>query len=276
MKKFVFIFAMGLALASCNKDSDEPNNNEAPANPLPEQYRALRGIFDGNGVGAAADIGMGVILLFNQDGDRYAWFEDGEIKVELDLDDSESIFRNSELDKVGAATLTTESRLYIFNVEGEQYTFANFNPDHVEEGWDDEDLFDWSQGVSQTYQWGPDNTIAFDRVSAMWTLANPGDGCYDAFVEYRTMNMADGNGDRLQPYDIPGFFFSDGPFDTRLWTAENNCGGPDGLIPFDRIGAACRYIEPNKIEEILFSVDGTRFCYYIASVGEVSEVFDLY
>jgi hypothetical protein len=277
MKNLFYLLAVTVFLFSCSKDDDQPNPAPSePQNTLPEKYRAFKNIFDGNGVGAAADLGMGVILLFNQDGDRYAWFEDGEIKVELDLDDSESIFRDAPLQSVGAAALTRDNRLYIFNEEGERFAYCNFEADEVERGWNDEDLFSWNSSSNPTNEWGPDNTIAFDRVSAMWTLANPGEGCFDAFVEYRTMNMADGNGDRLQPYDIPGFFFSDGPFDTDLWTAENNCGSADGLIPFDRISAACRFIEPNQVDEILFSADGTQFIFYTVSVGEVSEVYELY
>ncbi len=276
MKKVLFYLLFSLVFIACNKDDDDTKTTAPAENPIPQKYRGLQGIFDGNGIGAATDLGMGVMLLFNQDGDKYAWYEDEEVKVVLDLDDSESIFRDSQLSSVGAACLTTASRLYIFNTEGEQYTFTDFDATDVEGGWNDEDLFEWSSGFSNTNQWGPDNTIAFDRVSAMWTLANPGDGCFDAFIEYQTMNMADGNGDQMQPYDIPGFFFSDGPFDTDLWTAENNCGGADGLIPFDRISAACRYIEPNRIDELLFSADGTQFCFYTVSEGIVSEVFDLY
>lgn len=276
MEKIICFLAVGLILASCDKDDDGPNQHAPVSNNLPDSYQAWQGIFDGNGVGAAADLQSGVILLFNQDGDRYAWFEEGEIKVELGLNDNESIFRNAQLQSVGAATRTEEGRLFIFNKEGEQYTYADFDPDEAEGGWTNQDLFTWSTAFSESQEWAAGGSMAFNRISAMWTLTNDGGECNQAFVDFETIYMANGNGDQLQPYFIPESFFSDGPFDLSLWTASNLCGGPDGVMPFDQIGAACRNIGDNQIEEILFSADGTQFCYYTVSAGEVSEIFNLY
>ena len=110
----------------------------------------------------------------------------------------------------------------------------------------------------------------------MWNLSNPGEGCFDAFLEYDVLLMADSNGDELQPYSIENFFFSDGPFPTEIWTAENNCGGPDGIMPFEAIGAATQYVLPNKIMNIFFNQDGTQMVFYTLSEGEFSEIYDLY
>jgi len=274
MKKLIFFLAMGLAVASCKKDGDDPSDNQAPTNPLPEQYREMRGIFNGNGVGAAADLAPGVVLLFNQDGDRYAWLEDGEIKVERELDDSESIFRDSDMETVGAATRTAAGQISIFNASGEQFASASFNANAVENGSENAHLFSWNGSPENTSAWSSNTT--FSQISAMWTLTKPGDDCFDATVVFETVNMANGSGDQLQPYFIPGDFFSDGPFATHLWKAKNNCGGDDGVTPFDRIAAACRYIHGDRTEEVLFSEDGTRFCYYTVSEGIMSEVFELY
>lgn len=277
MKKAVFLFLTGAILFSCNKDNnDKPEDPTSPTSNIPEKFRAFAGIFDGNGVGAAVNLRDDVILLFNQDGDKYAWFEDNEIKGVLNLDDNESAFRSSTIESVGAACLTSETTLYIFDLEGENYTFAHFNSENVSGSWDDEEFFDWSTGSSQTWQWGPDNTIALDRVSALWNLSDPGEDCFDAVFEIDMLNMADGNGDRMQPYSIKNFYFTDGPFPTENWTAENNCGGPDGIIPFNKISAACSYVQPNMIQDIVFNADGTKFSFYTVSQGEWSEIYSLY
>lgn len=74
--------------------------------------------------------------------------------------------------------------------------------------------------------------------------------------------IIDGDGDRIQPFSVSEFAFVDGPFDTAIWTAENNCGQLDGIMHFEKIGAAYHNVEPHRIQDIIFNGDGTQFCYY--------------
>jgi hypothetical protein len=85
--------------------------------------------------------------------------------------------------------------------------------------------------------------------------------------------MANEDGDEIVEY-TSGEFQNEEDIDE--WTAENNCGGPDGLLPIENIGAICRYVKPNMIQEIFFNEEGTQFCFYTVSEGIFSEIYDLY
>lgn len=277
-KAILFLFLCG-TLAACKKEKEEetPVSNPQPAQTIPSEFAEFAGVFDGEGVGSAVNLKDDIILLFNQDGDRYAWFEDQEIKVIRDLDDNDSPFATCPLETVGAACLVSEDRMYIFNEEGELYIYGDFNYNEIEGEYDDENFFTWaSSEPSEAWQWGPDNTNPFTRISAMWIQSEMNGDCFDATPSFPGMIMADGNGDELVYYSLENYSFSDNPYEIDQFTAENNCGGLDGLMPFESIGAACRHVEPNQIREIFFNEEGTQFCYFTVSEGIFSEIYELY
>lgn len=281
MRKLILVFAFAMALVGCKKEETTETTGTTPTGApstvnLPTEFESLEGIFDENGIGAAVNLSKEVILFINQDGDQYAWYEGGEIKVVLDLDDANSIFRDSPLETVGAACMTSTSRIYIYNEEGENYTFANLQESDIEGEWDNEDLFEWSTGSSETWQWGPDNTIPFNRVSAMWTSTEMNGDCFDAEINYDDMWMADGNGDEIVMWGISDFDWQGDPVDTDEFVVENNCNGMDGILPFDKISAVCRIEKPNLIQEMYFNEDGTKFTIQTVSEGIFTEIYSLY
>ncbi|WP_306642927.1 hypothetical protein [Sanyastnella coralliicola] len=277
MKKFFIYSLLALGLFACKKEEVQPETNNAPAgSSLPEEYQAFAGIFDGEGVGAAFNLTEDILVLINTDGDRYAWFEDREIKFVNDTDASDSPFYNCYFHLIGAGTKSTSERLYLYDDDGAFYTTGTFNPEDVSGSWDNPDLFEWWDSQNATNYWGPDNTIVFNSITAMITVSDPGSDCYDAEETYEYMWMADANGDELVKWGISDFYWPNEQVDVEDFTAENNCGGPDGIMPFESIGACCRYILPNQIQDIFFSEDGTEFCYYIVSVGEFSPIYKLY
>jgi hypothetical protein len=262
-----------VAISSCKKE-DTP----APATPIdtfPAEFQALRGIFNGEGIGAAVNLSEDVILLFNLDGSRYAWFEENEIKAEYQLSDNDGHFDGLAFNDIGAAVLMYEYRIYFFDEDGERYTSADFDPENVEGGWNNSNLFSFNSGFSEVESWGPDNTIPYFEVGAMWNFSDPGTDCFDAEENYDGMWIVNGAGTKMIYWQPLTFVWGD-EYDTEDWTAENNCGGPDGLMPYDRIGAACRYVKPNLIQELFFNEDGTKFWYYTVSEGVFSEVLSLY
>jgi len=274
MKNAIYLALIGVILISCNQDDDDGPNSSSNSN-IPTEFRAFENIFNGNGIGAAVNLRDDVILLFNQNGDQYAWFEDNEIKAVYELNANESAFRTSALVSVGAAGLTSESQLVIFDTAGENFTFADFDANNVSGSWDETDLFSWTSESNAIAEWG-DGSFALEGLSALWNLSDPGDTCMDATREIDIINMVDGDGDTMQPFSTDGNFFSNGPFPTDLFTAQNNCGGEDGAMPFERIGAVCSYIKADMIKDIIFSSDGKQFTFYTVSEGEFSEIFDLY
>lgn len=275
MKRFLSLATVSFLLFSCNSDDDNDSSpSTSTQSEIPSEYQALEGIFNGNGVGAATDLGVGVVLLFNQNGNQYAWFEDEAIQATFSISDEASIFRDLPFTRLGAATRTAEGRLCVFDSEGERFAFADIDTDAVTGGSSNPDILSWEAQSEQTENWM--GSSAFNKISAMWTIANPNDACFGATIEYEEILMANGEGTRLQPYFIPGQFFSNGPFDVNILVIENNCGGQNGVNPFTSISAACRYIEPTRIDELLFSANGMQFCFYTVSEGVVSEVYDLY
>ncbi|MEM9052828.1 MAG: hypothetical protein AAGC47_12315 [Bacteroidota bacterium] len=279
MRNAILLLSITILLFACDKDDDNPSNSSTPAeNNLPERYKSLKGIFNGNGIGAAATLGEGVILFFNQDGDQYAWYENQEIKVVRNVDDSESIFRNGPFTSIGAAARTSQGRLALVNSTGNLFYSVNFTPSSIEGGWSNPDLITSSDPQRSITFWGESggNTISFNTVSVLWNLTRVGDECLEAEVEFERVYMANGVRNEMQPYFTPGDFYSDGPFNINLWRATNRCGGNDGTIPFTSISAAARNIRSNSVEEILFNADGTQFCFYTVGEGVVSEIYDLY
>ncbi len=280
-----------MALFSCKKDPDQNITNEyyeivqcdtshvdttgtdsVTAILLPAEFQEWANIFEGEGVGAAVNLYEDILILFNSDGDRFAWFEDQEIKAVYDLSTNNHVLENCPFSSVSAAVLLNGNDLYVFDADDNEYCAANnFIPENTPGSWDDDDFLDF-QNPYETWLWGNDYSFPFNTAEAAWNYSNDGGSCFDATEDTQYTWISSGN--EVAKYDTWGSFEDE--FDIENWTAENNCGGPDGLIPFENIGAACRYTKPNMIQEIFFSEDGTQFCYYNVSEGIFSEIYDLY
>lgn len=275
MQRISFFFLILLVLASCKKDETPASDNNTPTTPaLPEAYAALEGLFEGEGIGAAVNLTQDVVILFNMDGDRYVWLEDGEIQAEFNITDEGNLFEDCLFDHIGAATVTNNARVYVYDEDGEHYTYANFDPDEAPGAWNDESLLSWSEDSWNVELWGTDYTNPFNSIGCMWNFSNYGSGCFDAYEDSYTTWMVKGNGKEIVQYYNNGAFAE--PMDIEYFTAENNCGGPDGLLPFERIGAAFRIVYPNMIQDVIFNFEGTHFCYYSVSEGVVSEPYSIY
>jgi hypothetical protein len=275
MKNSIFYLFTILLLFSCKKDDPVPLDNTPAGQTLPTQFSSWAGLFDGNGVGAAVNLTEDIVLLFNIDGDRYAWFEEGAIQVERDMDAPDSHFADLPLDMIGAAVVLNNGQLYVFNGTGDMYTNINFSVGDVDEAWDDPTIFSYAS-VHPLYIWGVDNSCPFDAITAAWSYSDPGTTCFDATSEQLNIWMISETGDEYTRWAFPngGTFLETDELEN--WIAENNCGGPDGLLPFEFITAACRFISPNQIQEIFFGPDGKQFCYYSVSEGVFSDIYNLY
>lgn len=277
MKNTVLLTLLASLLFSCTKDDTPPTPTPGSTGPtIPTEFQAWAGIFNGNGIGAAVNVTEDVILLFNQDGDTYAWFEDNEIKATDAINSATSIFSGYALGDVGAATLQNNSTLYFFGTDGDEYQVAGVDVNDFEGRWNEPGLINMNPTTFALTVWGPDFTCPFARIGAMWNMSNPGNSCFDQSQDIENLWMVNDLGDEVVRYNGAngGFFHPDEELEN--WTAENNCGGPDGLVPFTHISAACRYVLPNKIQDIFFSADGKQFCYYNVSEGVFTEIYDLY
>ena len=281
MKNPILILVLGLTLFSCKKD-EAVTPSPPPPPPadtslvnLPEEFAALEGLFNGNGIGAAVNITEDIILFFNMDGDKYAWFEDNEVHLVKNINDADGHFSNFALDNIGAATLFNGTSIYMFDNSGINYQTMTFDLEDVDEGYIDNDVFAFSASTHQLYEWGPDNTCPFSSISAILNYSKP-NACFDATEDVIWTAMINGAGNEYVWYEAPtgGLFHS--PEEIENWVFENMCNGPDGLLPFDAISAACRYVKPNGIQELFFDEDGKTFTIQNVSEGIFSEIYSLY
>ncbi|MFK7756668.1 MAG: hypothetical protein AB8B53_07030 [Flavobacteriales bacterium] len=241
---------------------------------LPEEFQAWAGIFDGDGVGAAINLTEDILVLFNLDGTKFAWFEDQEIMATYNLSDNNHFLENCPFSAISAAMVLNTDRFYIFNEDGSEYTAASFNVEDVEGSYNDDDFMTFTENVFALEFWG-DDSIPFSNIGAMWNYSAPNNSCFDATEDWNYYWMVNGSGTEVIQYFSPYGTFNE-PIEIENWTAENNCNGQDGLIPFTTVGAACRYKKPNTIQEIFFNQDGTQFSYHNVSEGVFSEVYNLY
>jgi len=276
MKKSILALLCVATLFSCKKEDTAPQSNTPTNPPVESDFVALNGVFDGDGVGAAVNLTEDIVILFSQDGERYAWFEEGLIQLERDMNAANSHFADLALDGIGAATVLNNGQLYAFDLTGDMYNKIDYSVAAVDEGWNDPSVFSFNSPVYPIAIWGVDNSYPYEAVTAAWSYSDPGTSCFDATSEQLNIWMMSESGDEYARWSFPNggtFVESD---ELENWTAENNCGGPDGLMPFNAISAAFRIIHPNKIQEVFFNEDGTKYCYYAVSEGVFSEIYDLY
>lgn len=281
MKKLILVSALSFLFFACKKDETDPPEAPPPPTPpvstvnLPEEFAALENIFDGNGIGAAVNLSEDILLFFNMDGDKYAWFENNQVVFTKNISDPEGHFADYALSTVGAAALLNGSTVYLFELNGENYSVFNFDMVEIDNASTNMDAFTFSNSSFSLSQWGPDNTCPFATISAMWNFSQAS-ACFTAFENDDYTWMVNGSGNRVVRYYSPdGGNFS--PFiELENWIAVNHCLGPDGLIPFESIGAACRYVKPNMIQELFFNQDGKSFSMYTLGEGVFSEIYHLY
>jgi len=294
MKNLILVLALSAALYACKKEPSQNITNEfyeivecdtshvdttatdsIPSMMLPAEFQAWADIFEGEGIGAAVNLTEDILILFNLEGDRFAWFEDQEITAVYDLSENNHVLESYPLDNVRAALVMGGNDLYLFDEDGETYAVAyNFDPSQADGSWDDDDFLEFDQ---ETYNigsgWSFGYDYPFNDIEAAWNYSYDNGTCFDAQADQSYSWLS--NGDEVGLFYQPGNYWIQNQ-ELEYWTAENNCGGPDGLVPFEFIGAACRYYKPNVIQEIIFNEDGTQFCYYNVSEGIFSVVYDLY
>ena len=280
-----------LLLCSCSKEEPIGENGSMaePKTEIPAPFTALAGLFDGNGIGAAVDLDEEVMLLFNMDGDKYAWYEDEEVKAIYDLQDANGPLSDIPLSSVGAAGRVAvydagKATIYFVTTEGDSYCAGRIDNTGNEKGmtgnqkgqYADSDLVDFSGVIHELRVWGPNDTCPYSRIGAIRTLTRLDDNCFDSTLNQYILNMFNGMGNEFVFYrtSTGGSFYS--PTKFKYYTAENNCGGPDGVMPIESIAAAGTYLTRAINYEVFFSEDGKSLFFYRASEGIIDQVYPLY
>jgi len=273
MKNSIYLLLVLLSLSACKKD--ELENPMTLTSSFPSEFNVLKGLFNGDGVGAICNLDDDVLIVFDQRGEHYAWIEDNEVKAEYDIDESDSHFQSSQLSSVGAIMRWSYGRVYFFDEQGENYSLFDYDADDVKGSWNDEDFFSFASWSRETFEWGDNGQNPFDRIGAMWPNTIIGDQCQESQLSFGQNSwMVNEDGDEVCYYDSSGSF--EDKDDTEDLEMINNCGGDNGSMPFERIAAACRYELPTTTLEVFFSDDGTQFSYYTVGEGVFSPIYDLY
>jgi len=287
----LFILVIIIFCACGKEDTDNSNDPpmDDPTSEIPAPFTALKGIFDGHGIGAAVDLDEEVMLFFNMDGDKYAWFEKEEIKAIYDLKDPAGPLADIPISSVGAAArqegTATIATVYFMTTQGDNYCAGKIdNANNVggrtlnmQGKYDDTDAFTFSGSLHDLAVWGPDNTCPFTNIGAMKTLSSASSDCFDfTFAQYY-FHMFNKTGNQYSLYWTRdgGEFTTREPLPFREWKAENNCGGPDGILPYSSISAAGTYLTKNILYDIFFNEDGKTLSFYKVSEGVV-ETHELY
>lgn len=280
-------FLLILLFCSCSKDAPTGDNEQKTEIPAP--FTALAGLFDGNGIGAAVDLDEEVMLFFNMDGDQYAWYEDEEVKAIYDLQDANGPLSGIPLSSVGAAGRVAaykaeRATIYFVTTQGDSYCAGRIdNTDntggmtgHQKGQYADSNLVDFSGVIHELRIWGPDDECPFSSIGAMHSYTLMNEDCFDFYLTQRNLNMFNGEGNEFVRYWISdgGRFYDPRSFTNQ--TAENNCGGPDGVMAFESIAAAGTYLTRNINYDLFFSEDGKSLFYYRASEGIIDQVYPLY
>lgn len=227
---------------------------------LPETAKNWFRVFDDEGIGAACSIDpqQENVLLFNQDGTRYAQIVGGVLQGYFDVQSSEGIIRDNPFSSVGSAH-QFNSKIYVFDDTGAQWASLDGS----------EEIAD---GNPLDFGWGGNHPFVEP------VFGGPGIGAGLYYSSNRVIHFSK-DGTRWVIYDPTNASFTDE-------TALNNWGTIYGGIPFQKVGVALTiYTQLNPIFPeaptsetdqvfVLFNEEGKEFVFYQFDYG-FSEIFSL-
>ncbi len=269
MKNLFYVFIAAILMTACSKDEGGQS-----ASNLPAEFQSLNGIFNGQGIGAATNIGDDIILFFSLDGQSYAWYEENEIKRTARLDEEDGLFDGYALGTVGAAIDFEEEQLVFFNKSGGVYQWADIDPDAVVGASLNDSLIEFSDVTWGLSEWGIDDSCPFDDIGAMMGFSKFPEGCNIVEDDDLYLWMISDDGDALTRYVKEDTDFDD-DVDLELWRSENLCGGSPVVFPMQSIGAACIYEDDIQSVQLFFSNSGKQMTIFNPSTGMYSEVFNI-
>lgn len=274
--KNVFLLTLFLSiLFSCTKDDPNVDIPDPIDNKLPEDFKALFNIFDGEGIGAATNLNDDIMLFISTEGTEYAWFENNEIKRTGRIDEEDGLFDGLAFSTIGGMIDYDEERLVVFNKVGGTYQWINLEPDMIKGNYNSNSHFTFSEFTYQLWEWGEDNSCPFDEVSAMFGFSKEAKGCTVEEDDDLYLWMVNEDGDKVVRYIKEAAVF-ESEIKIDQWRSNSICGGAPTLFPMSGIGAACVYDPDGGVyKELYFSPDGEKMTILTPSLESFSEVYDL-
>ena len=208
----------------------------------PEGLKSLVDLFsddaDGGGIGAMAHVADSNLLVFNKQGDRYAWYNgnSGDVKAIFSIDDPDSPLGVVPLDDIGAAVQLNDFRIYLFDKRGLNASLLAYNKT---------DAANRTNGDAPTTPIGTYRIDSADQdeiflVNALFgdsgnfQLANRGFEA-GARVGVRTLALFGKPGDDYALYVTSGNGTWENPKASTTWFNDN--ANERGTL-FDKVGAA--------------------------------------
>ena len=275
MKSFLFFLTLTWVLFGCVIADDDTGSD------LPDQFRDFATVFDGNGIGGIIALNFNRQILINTSGDRYAWFEDDEVKKEWSITDPAGPFRNFPANSIGTGMIlewvNADHVLYVTEADGKHYYRCEIVGDVDDfSNWTNPDFYfdNFSAPRNTKDQWGTDGTFPFDAIGA--GIKSNWFACLGGLkVEIEQFLLVNAAGDQVSNYIVQDLE-SRSPFNVS--GMHNFVGAgcpPDGYrTPFSKIGAATLY-ESNDgaLNVIYFSKDGKSFAYIDEVREELSKTY---
>ncbi|MCB0655735.1 MAG: hypothetical protein KDC57_06330 [Saprospiraceae bacterium] len=276
-KILLLLLVLTITLASCAKDS-----LDAVRAKLPPEFQYLAGIFDGDGVGSGFTMGP-VTILFNLNGDKYAWVEDGVIRDVRTLNDSLSLFQDDVLESVGAVMVSFPKYVYLFDRNGSRFVEADLDARIAYGQWDNPNFFSFNTKKFTLRDWSNKDSSPFSTIGAIW-CAKTDRNCGPYTLNSSTYLMSNGSGNLFTDYN--GFTGKFGAVEFvnqyEMYECgnlnEENDGVKTNLLPLTNIDAVIDYLGPDqKLKgELFFFSEGKQFGYNEFGTGSFKGPYDLY
>lgn len=129
---YLELIALLFLFSQCKKSSAEKEDRfEMLRKSVPTVFTSLVNPFgDGSTIGAACNVAYDILLLFDEAGTRYAWWQNSRIQGIFDIHDAKGIFGDLKIETVGAAlhySLSSNlSYLIFFDKSGKKFIMLNY------------------------------------------------------------------------------------------------------------------------------------------------------
>jgi len=228
----------------------------------PQVYLKLVDHFE-DGIGAATQVSLSNVIVFNKAGTKYSWFnaESGDISQIFDIKDESGPLGTIAMDAVGAGVHFDDDEIYLFDDTGLEAQILAY----------DSDLYKSNEVPSTpigTYQVDPsDNNLIFSVDAIFGDTANftfLGKG-FEAACRFHISTTHSPPLPIMHFFGKPGAEYADyRPVGNGVWgnpVDSNDWNGPDNQPYFDEIGAAFRTQSSGaaNTRQLFFNKEGDEF-----------------
>jgi len=249
--KHLLLFTFILFIAAGCKKNHVDRYEELRKN-VPDPYKAFVNPFgDGTTIGGAVHVANDIIILFNEPGTKYAWYQDNRVQGVFGVRDPDGPIGISKLDKIGGAMEYRQGSDYfilMFDMEGKKfqalyYIINQFSPSATEIPSDSIGVYVTSGSMNYLFDI---NTTLFNNSPFLATGFEAAVKYVKPFNSAEAWHIFEKGGTRYARYEYNGDW---GPITSfTAWGGNNNL--------FSAVGAAA-----------LITLNGVNYNIYISKDG---------